>query len=646
MASAPTLFLIDGNNQMYRAYHAIRGLSGPDGRSTNAVYGFVTMLRKLIADHQPAYIGASFDLAGPTFRDALAADYKANRAAMPDDLAEQIPWVHEACEALGVPIVVQRGLRGRRRDRDAGAERGGRPGCRSAIVTGDKDFFQLVDDSASASSTRATRAPGSTRAAVQEKWGVAPSQVVDVLALMGDSIDNVKGVPGIGEKGAKDLIAHVGLARRAARARGRGAPEEVPRGAARPRRRRAAQPRAARDPHRRAAAASSSSAFRYRGASRERCYELFSQPRVPVAGDGVRADGGRRREGVPTAVTTLDGARRARRPISPARRRVAVHALTDGPSAIDGAGRGPRASRRPRAARGTCRCSRARSLGDGGVTLDAARSPRSRGVLEDPAVAEDRARPEVRAPCVLAPARRRARTASPSTRCSRATCSTPTRSGHSLEDTALEHLGLQGAHRGGRVRHAARRRATLGSLPVEATLDLRRRARRPGAGSSPTRSSPRSRAERLDERLPDARDAARARARRHRARRRPDRRPGARGAVAAHRGRAAGARRTHLRAGRPGVQHQLAEAARRDPVRQAAAAGAASGPARRARSSTAVEVLEELALTHDLPRLMLEWRALQKLKGTYIDALPQLVDPRHRPRAHLLQPGGRGDRAG
>ena len=77
----PRLFLIDGSSQMYRAYHAIRGLTGPDGKSTNAVYGFSTMLRKLIADHTPEFIAASFDLAGPTFRDELAADYKANRDA-------------------------------------------------------------------------------------------------------------------------------------------------------------------------------------------------------------------------------------------------------------------------------------------------------------------------------------------------------------------------------------------------------------------------------------------------------------------------------------------------------------------------------------------------------------------------------------
>ena len=107
MPESPRLFLIDGSSQMYRAYHAMRGagLSGPGGKTTHAVYIFVTMLRKLIQDHQPEYIAASFDLAGPTFRSEMATDYKANRAPMPPDLAEQIPWVHEACEALGVPIL-------------------------------------------------------------------------------------------------------------------------------------------------------------------------------------------------------------------------------------------------------------------------------------------------------------------------------------------------------------------------------------------------------------------------------------------------------------------------------------------------------------------------------------------------------------
>ena len=143
MSDAPTIFLIDGSNQMYRAYHAIRGLTGPDGKSTNAVYGFVTMLRKLIADHQPKYIGASFDLPGRTFRSQLASDYKATRSAMPGDLAEQIPWVHEACSALGVPVYTAEGFEA---DDVIGtlASKAAAQGFQVAIVTGDKDFFQLV----------------------------------------------------------------------------------------------------------------------------------------------------------------------------------------------------------------------------------------------------------------------------------------------------------------------------------------------------------------------------------------------------------------------------------------------------------------------------------------------------------------------
>src|SRR6266436_8018073 len=111
MAAKPIVYLIDGSSQMYRAYHApVRTAEGgllrnAHGRPTNAVYIFVTMLRKLIADHHPEYIAASFDLPGRTFRDDLASDYKANRAPMPDELAGQIPLVHRACKALGVPII-------------------------------------------------------------------------------------------------------------------------------------------------------------------------------------------------------------------------------------------------------------------------------------------------------------------------------------------------------------------------------------------------------------------------------------------------------------------------------------------------------------------------------------------------------------
>src|SRR5688500_11072563 len=204
------LFLIDGSSQMYRAYHAMRGsgLTGSGGKSTHAVYIFVTMLRKLIADHQPQYIAASFDLAGPTFRSEMATDYKANRAPMPPDLAEQIPWVHEACEAMGVPILTSERYEA---DDVIGtlAQKAADTGFEVAIVTGDKDFFQLVHDGIKVYNPR-DDGTWFDAAGVKEKFGVLPSQVVDVLALMGDSIDNIKGVPGIGEKGARDLIAQCG----------------------------------------------------------------------------------------------------------------------------------------------------------------------------------------------------------------------------------------------------------------------------------------------------------------------------------------------------------------------------------------------------------------------------------------------------
>ena len=204
MSSRPRLFLVDGNSQMYRAYHAIRGLTGPDGRSTNAVFGFITMLRKLVAEQTPELIAAAFDLKGPTFRHELAADYKANRRPMPDDLVEQVPHVHEACEALGVPIVTREGFEA---DDVIGslAARAVEAGLDVAIVTGDKDFFQLVDDRVRVFNPRDDGA-WFDEAGVREKFGVRPDQVVDVLALMGDASDNVKGVPGVGEKSARALV--------------------------------------------------------------------------------------------------------------------------------------------------------------------------------------------------------------------------------------------------------------------------------------------------------------------------------------------------------------------------------------------------------------------------------------------------------
>src|SRR5436309_207429 len=214
MSDKFVLYLIDGSSQMYRAYHApVRTIDGgllrnAQGTPTNAVYIFVTMLRKLLNEHRPEHIAASFDLPGRTFRDDLVADYKANRAPMPDELAEQIPMVHAACEALGVPILTSERYEA---DDVIGtlAEKAAAAGFEVAIVTGDKDFYQLVRDRIRVFNPR-EEGTWYDAEGVKEKFGVAPDLVVDVLALMGDTIDNIKGVPGIGEKGARELIAAYG----------------------------------------------------------------------------------------------------------------------------------------------------------------------------------------------------------------------------------------------------------------------------------------------------------------------------------------------------------------------------------------------------------------------------------------------------
>ena len=274
--ASPTLFLIDGSSQMYRAYHAFRGrgLSNQEGRSTHAVYVFVTMLRKLIADHKPTYLAASFDLAGRTFRDEIAADYKANRVQMPDDLVEQINWVHEACEAMGVPILTVAGYEA---DDVIGtiATRAAAAGYTVAVVSIDKDFFQLVRDGAITVYDPREDGAWFDEHGVLEKFGVKPSQVVDVLALVGDTSDNVAGVPGIGKKGATDLITQYGslddLLARTSELK----PKQ--REALETNREQALQSRQLVTIHTDAPVEFDLESLRYRGASRARCFELFTR---------------------------------------------------------------------------------------------------------------------------------------------------------------------------------------------------------------------------------------------------------------------------------------------------------------------------------------------------------------------------------
>ena len=203
------LLLIDGSSQMYRAYHAIRGLTGPDGRSTNAVYGFITMLRKLIADQQPGTRGRRLRSGGSHVSAGAGRRLQGQPrtdAARPG--RARFPGVHQACEALGVPVVTFEGYEA---DDVIGtlATHAVKHDLDVVIVTGDKDFFQLVTDGITVFNPR-DEGTWYDEAGVGERFGVRPNQVVDVLSLMGDAIDNVKGVPGIGEKGARALIVEHG----------------------------------------------------------------------------------------------------------------------------------------------------------------------------------------------------------------------------------------------------------------------------------------------------------------------------------------------------------------------------------------------------------------------------------------------------
>ncbi len=206
-----TVYLIDGSAQLHRAYFAIKGLATSRGLPTNATYGFTTMLRKLYQDEAPEFAGISFDLAGPTFRHQQYGAYKATRRRMDDDLAVQLPYVRRVCEVFRLPALDVAGFEAD--DVIATlARQAVEQGLRVVVVSGDKDLLQLVTDDVLVLNP-GREGSGSTlydRRLVEEKFGVPPERVVDVLALVGDAVDNVPGVAGIGEKGARDLIREFG----------------------------------------------------------------------------------------------------------------------------------------------------------------------------------------------------------------------------------------------------------------------------------------------------------------------------------------------------------------------------------------------------------------------------------------------------
>jgi DNA polymerase-1 len=627
MSTSQRVFLIDGSSQMYRAYHAMRGggLSGPEGKTTHAVYIFVNMLRKLIQDHQPTYIGASFDLPGRTFRDDLVSDYKANRAPMPPDLAEQIPWVHEACEALGVPIITSERYEA---DDVIGtlATRAAAAGFEVAIVTGDKDFFQLVHDGIKVYNPR-DDGTWYDAEGVKEKFGVRPEQVVDVLALMGDSIDNIKGVPGIGEKGARDLIARYGSLEGLLEHR-----DEI----SNKRYREGLQAHAddARQSRELARIRTDvpvefdPESLRYRGASRERCFAHFTKLgfRSLVMEYAPTADTVGKDYAIVSSIEAL------RQLVGEVRevKRVGLRVLPDAPSAMRAQIVGLSFAVGPRRARYVPIASAAPAGLFGGagdaqepIGLELSDALALVGpVLEDPGILKVGHDLKFDA-IVLARHGVTLRGLETDTMLASYLLDA-TRSSHPLEELALEHAGYK-ALREEDVCGRGARAVSFRAIPVEAALDYAGERADLALQLDPTLRGL------LDQEglstlfrdlemplIPVLVDLERAGIRVD--------------------GTALAAQSRHVDQELSSRSAQIFEMAGED--------FNINSPQQLSRilfdklqlptlkrnvktrtASTAVEVLEELALVHDLPRLILEWRALQKLKGTYIDALPQLVNP-------------------
>jgi DNA polymerase-1 len=203
----PRLYLIDGSGYVYRAFHAIPALTTSRGLPTNAVYGFATMLAKLMREEHPVHVAVVFDAPGETFRDDLYAEYKQNRPSMPSELVPQLGYIRRLVAALRLPVIEEPGVEA---DDVIGtlATQAGRAGIETVVVTGDKDMMQLVDANTTLLDTMRDRRIGLDE--VRARFGVEPALVPDVLGLMGDAIDNIPGVTGIGEKTASALVAALG----------------------------------------------------------------------------------------------------------------------------------------------------------------------------------------------------------------------------------------------------------------------------------------------------------------------------------------------------------------------------------------------------------------------------------------------------
>ncbi|MGS0675358.1 DNA polymerase I [Shewanella sp. 125m-1] len=201
------LILVDGSSYLYRAYYAPPHLTNSKGEATGAVYGVINMLRSLINQYKPSQMAVVFDAKGKTFRNDMYSEYKAQRPPMPDDLRNQIEPLHRIIKALGLPLVCISGVEA---DDVIGtiATQASKEGRAVLISTGDKDMAQLVDDNVTLINTMTNTIMGPTE--VTEKFGVGPELIIDLLALQGDKADNIPGLPGVGEKTALAMLTGAG----------------------------------------------------------------------------------------------------------------------------------------------------------------------------------------------------------------------------------------------------------------------------------------------------------------------------------------------------------------------------------------------------------------------------------------------------
>jgi len=207
MAGKKTLVLVDGSSYLYRAFHAMPNLSNSRNEPTGAVYGVTNMLRRLLKDYDPEQVAVVFDAPGKTFRDDIYPEYKAHRPPMPDDLRSQIEQIHEIVRAMGLPLLMVEGVEA---DDVIGtlARQAAAEGRDALISTGDKDMAQLVDGHVTLVDTM--KDARYDRAGVQDRFGVPPERIIEYLALIGDTSDNIPGVPGVGPKTAVKWLTEYG----------------------------------------------------------------------------------------------------------------------------------------------------------------------------------------------------------------------------------------------------------------------------------------------------------------------------------------------------------------------------------------------------------------------------------------------------